>query len=251
MKKADYTYLLQHPQQVSNAKTAELKTIILNFPYFQSARALYLKGLKQQESFQYNNELKKTAAYTTNRTLLFEFITSKAFDKEPIPTEKILSEIEVVDAQVIKALHQEINKQHPSEIALNQLQNTLEINKPLPFKPNETHSFNEWLQIIKISPIERVTDNSTKKLNLIDKFIENKPRITAVKKTADSTVLKNQKNTLDNALMTETLAKVYVAQQKFENAITAYRILSLKYPEKSGFFADQIKAIQLLQKNKA
>jgi hypothetical protein len=57
------------------------------------------------------------------------------------------------------------------------------------------------------------------------------------------------KNETSNSLMTETLAKVYLAQKKYENAIQAYRILSLKYPEKSGFFADQIKRIQILQKN--
>ena len=46
--------------------------------------------------------------------------------------------------------------------------------------------------------------------------------------------------------MTETLAKVYLEQKKFSKAIKAYEILSLKYPEKSGFFADQIKAIQVI-----
>ena len=51
--------------------------------------------------------------------------------------------------------------------------------------------------------------------------------------------------------MTETLAKVYLEQKKYENAIKAYRILILKYPEKSGFFADRIKAIKNLQKNKS
>ena len=48
--------------------------------------------------------------------------------------------------------------------------------------------------------------------------------------------------------MTETLAKVYLEQKKYVNAIKAYRILSLKYPEKSSFFATQIKAIKLLDK---
>ncbi len=57
-------------------------------------------------------------------------------------------------------------------------------------------------------------------------------------------------NRQDVALMTETLAKVYLEQKKYENAMQAYKILSLKYPEKSGFFADQIKSIQILQKNK-
>ena len=46
--------------------------------------------------------------------------------------------------------------------------------------------------------------------------------------------------------MTETLAKVYVQQKNYKKAITAYKILILKYPEKSGFFADQIRAIEKL-----
>ena len=51
--------------------------------------------------------------------------------------------------------------------------------------------------------------------------------------------------------MTETLARIYLEQKKYTKAIKSYEILSLKYPEKSGFFADQIKAIQvILIKNK-
>ena len=49
------------------------------------------------------------------------------------------------------------------------------------------------------------------------------------------------------ALMTETLARIYVEQKNYKKAIQSYKILSLKYPEKSGFFADQIKAINELQ----
>ena len=50
--------------------------------------------------------------------------------------------------------------------------------------------------------------------------------------------------------MTETLARIYLEQKQYTKAIKSYEILSLKYPEKSGFFADQIKRIQILQKNK-
>ena len=41
-------------------------------------------------------------------------------------------------------------------------------------------------------------------------------------------------------LTTETLAKIYAEQGHYERAIQAYKILCLKYPKKSGFFADQI-----------
>ena len=51
-------------------------------------------------------------------------------------------------------------------------------------------------------------------------------------------------------LMTETLAKIYFNQKKIKKAIYAYRILSLKYPEKSSFFANQIKKLQKKQNKK-
>jgi hypothetical protein len=50
-------------------------------------------------------------------------------------------------------------------------------------------------------------------------------------------------------LMTETLAKVYLEQKKYQRAIQAYEILILKYPEKSSFFANRIKDIKDLQQN--
>mgnify|MGYP003965023165 FL=1 len=55
--------------------------------------------------------------------------------------------------------------------------------------------------------------------------------------------LAGQYSLTSEALMTETLAKVYLQQKNFKKALQAYHILSLKYPEKSGFFADQIRAI--------
>ncbi|SUZ76403.1 uncharacterized protein METZ01_LOCUS29257 [marine metagenome] len=51
--------------------------------------------------------------------------------------------------------------------------------------------------------------------------------------------------------MTETLAKLYFEQSKFKEAIKAYKILCLKYPEKISLFADQIKMIKNNLKNKS
>ncbi len=49
------------------------------------------------------------------------------------------------------------------------------------------------------------------------------------------------------SLMTETLARIYVEQKNYDKAIQSYQILSLKYPEKSSLFADQIQAIKVLK----
>ena len=47
--------------------------------------------------------------------------------------------------------------------------------------------------------------------------------------------------------MTETLARIYVRQKKYARAIEAYRILMLKNPKKSGYFADQIRELEKLK----
>ena len=48
----------------------------------------------------------------------------------------------------------------------------------------------------------------------------------------------------EGKFVTETLAEIYFGQRLFDKAIKAYEILSLKYPEKSSFFADRIRAIK-------
>ena len=49
--------------------------------------------------------------------------------------------------------------------------------------------------------------------------------------------------------MTETLADLYIKQGKYHEALKAYKVLCLKYPEKISLFADQIKFIKKQIKN--
>ncbi len=234
----DFTYLLKYPSNINEDQTALLKNVISTFPYLQSARVLYLKGLKNQDSFKYNQILKTTAAYTTDRSILFNFITSPVFENTQ-NIEVISEEIEIIsDAKEI------VNNDDTSKTEL------LEIGKPLNFESDESHSFGEWLKLGTISPIKREDSKSKKatKFDIIDKFIATNPKIKPVKKEAVNAPISEPMETDYSSLMTETLAKVYLEQKKYENAKKAYRILSLKYPEKSSFFADRIKAIEFLEK---
>ena len=79
MNTTTYTYLLANPQKISSDHLSELDLVLEKYPYFQSARALQLKGYKNSNSFLYNDALKQTAAYTTDRNILFEYITSVHF----------------------------------------------------------------------------------------------------------------------------------------------------------------------------
>ena len=229
--------ILNKELPINSVETAELKSIINQYPFFQSARALYLKGLKNQDHFRYNNELKKTAAHTLDRTVLFEYITSEAFEKkenlQDVITKKIQSEAKE-DIQLDEA----------------KVASDVTIGKPIQFKSSDSYSFHQWLQLSTKKPLQSVVEKKSEKEHIIDTFISNNPKIEPLGKT-ESVTIEVVANEPNSQLMTETLAKVYLEQKKFENAIQAYRIFSLKYPEKSGFFADQIKRIEILQKHKS
>src|SRR5690606_36579664 len=61
-----------------------IQSVVTDYPFVQPARALYLQGLKSKQSFKHNQELKTTAAYTTDRSILFDFITSDVFNQNEI-----------------------------------------------------------------------------------------------------------------------------------------------------------------------
>lgn len=79
MNVTDYTYLMNKPDAITEKQADALGSVLNEFPYFQSARALRLKGLYNQNSFKYNYALKVTAAHTSDRSVLFDFITSEVF----------------------------------------------------------------------------------------------------------------------------------------------------------------------------
>ncbi|MFA5300357.1 MAG: tetratricopeptide repeat protein [Lutibacter sp.] len=270
MNSAEFNHLLQLPENIDVLKTQQLDEVIAEFPYFQSARAIQLKGLNKSNSFKYNQTLKKTAAYTIDRKMLFDFITSPIFIGKEKKEIEPLEEIEVIGAEDIKMLQNKIKDSYSNttlEIEPDAIQEelmteeeesateVLEIGKPIQFVSSEPHSFNEWMLLIAQKPIVREenpaqkVDEIEEKFNLIDKFIELNPKIKPVDKNVLNFNVTLEDTSENESLMTETLAKVYLEQKKYENAIKAYRILILKYPEKSGFFADRIKAIKKLQKN--
>nr|WP_299072929.1 hypothetical protein [uncultured Allomuricauda sp.] len=292
MNVSDFIHILQKSNTILSPKqTRELEDIIEEYPYFQAARALHLKGLKNLDSYKYNNALKVTAAHTADRDVLFDYITSQEFvqnniadtlagrapkleDKKAVSEEiepnsaieTILVESEEValpqniqDAEQIlnPALFKSKNTEKlPKKVVPEEStpETELDLGKPIPFTKKEKHSFTEWLQLASKNTSgdsENVlTDelDKKKKFDLLDKFIENKPKIVPNEGLKSKVNIKESTKMDKNELMTETLAKVYLEQKKYKKAIQAFKILSLKYPEKNGFFADQIRAVKKLQK---
>ena len=106
---------------------------------------------------------------------------------------------------------------------------------------NNVHSFLQWLELVG----DKTSDSTRTKFDWIDDFLTQNPKIIPSKNTSSKKNLSKENPLSKNEIMTETLAHLYWKQKKYDEAKKAFKILSLKYPEKSGLFADYIKQIKV------
>ena len=194
LNKDNFNNLVKNPNDINLDQSISIKKIIKKYPYFQTARIIELIGLKKFNNIRFNNALKTSSIYSTDRSVLYEIIElEKISSNETLP---ILS---------------------------------LEKTK---------NSFIKWLKVSK-----QVSNPKSSQNSLIESFLSVNPKIDPYKKMSNTDLSAGFKLN-KKEYMTETLAKIYFDQNKFEEAIKAYEILCLKYPEKISLFADQIKTIK-------
>ena len=156
-----------------------------------------------------------------------------------------LEELELVDpddSELVPEVGLDIDKAYgPSPELL-----TLETESQTEESANavETHSFTEWLSKVDHGDDEIKTDVATDKKDLIEKFIEENPRLVPRHDNKPHVDISENSVKEHDGIFTDTLAKIYVKQGYYSKAIFAYEKLILKYPEKSGYFAGQIEEIK-------
>lgn len=92
--------------------------------------------------------------------------------------------------------------------------------------------------------INQYDDGTINDDDLISQFLEKNPRIEAKEPKGEVRDISEKSVQEDSNLLSETLIKVYIKQGLCEKAIESYHKLSLKYPEKSAYFASQIRKLE-------
>jgi len=128
MNRAQFISYIEDPDKLSGTDAALLSGLIKDFPYFQTAHLLYSKSLHNQNSIHYNNQLKVTAAYATDRKVLHRLITKKT---EPVPEKmpgivypaEVHEKTEQVQAEqaVIEAVKAEVKEQRIISVVKEQI----------------------------------------------------------------------------------------------------------------------------------
>ena len=247
----EYSDLLINFDPKSEDQRKAFEKITYRYPYFQSAYAHYLKTLKAQEQYNYDLILRKTAVLSPERETLHHWLEKDLEKEANLPLQVVHSEKKdtlSVDSNIIEPTE---DKKEQIKVTVQPIQQEEAIKKAKPKKKKMpvAMTYAEWVVYSSKGQIAPEEKNSTldEKIALIDTFLENRPKITREKQDQPKVDLSVNNEFNKEELMTETLAKVYLQQKKFKKALYAYQILSLKYPEKNSFFADQIKKIKQLQ----
>ena len=249
--------LINHPERLDRDTLYELRSMLALYPYFQTARLLMLKNLFLLHDPTFDEELRRAAIYITDRTVIFEMIEAAHYR---LPQQK-------------PAVQGEADAAQPAAPARQGNRTISLIDSFLETIPRDTDEEEEKKQKARRKPtpadaavdyvaylIESSSDDDTPQAEeapqlvgheLIDTFINtDKHKI----QLSDTPQLKPEIDTTpdetadkpEEGVYTETLARIYIKQHRYAKALEIIQRLSLDYPEKNAYFADQIRFIKKL-----
>ena len=281
MNREKFNQLVDNYDSQDEILISKIAGLIEKYPYFQLPRFLYTKSLKDQNKNSFDLAINQLALHSADRAVLKESIESKLdsslkiekldFNVDASPedyktkknkfaTKSNIEEESITDKKELHNLEIKVDKFQKKDISqpliktskknLSEKSESKTKKFSLAYKDLKLN-FLDWIQITDEKQITDITEFEKKeplieKLNIIDRFIETDPKMPPTTKT-DKIELNIIEDFNSDELMTETLAKVLIKQKKYKKAISAYKILSLKYPEKNVFFAAQIQKIKKLQ----
>ena len=229
---------LQNPDKIDFAR---LKDMLEKYPWLSLLHIVWLLKCKKERPSEFDRELKEHIIYIHDRKRLFQIlhndIWNELTEKKPLDREDIKIEVsseasgeekELLNFSYDGGEEESADDKDPGEYLKN---------------PENNTEFTRW--------IDKKKKKNSNKDHLIDRFLEIDPGpIPADKKSRlEGDVSRKSVEESEN-FITDTLAKIYLKQGLYSKAIFAYEKLSLKYPEKSVYFATQIEEIKNLLSNK-
>lgn len=233
---------IRQPDQMTAEHNQVLKDTISDYPYFHSAHLLLLYNLKKISEDQYNQQLRKSALFVSDRQILFNLLYgfNSEFEEPESETPSVNAEIQIEKEKTSPLLDRKDDSLELLEIDEDQTVITNELEQKSSGRSGNISTY----QIPDFELDEE--SNSSSSFDLIEKFIEENPafvpnRLDLSDTREDisiSSVIENED------LVTETLAMVYTNQKLYAKAISIYEKLILKFPEKSAYFATRIENLR-------
>jgi len=261
-----YKYV-DNPNLLNKLSVTDLEQLVGEAPFFQSAWMMLAKAKK--ENSDYHAALGNAAARVYNREQLFDFIYA------PIEEQEVVIETKKNKVAKVEQKPKSIPKAKPvaepvKSIVKEEKPKIVSAEKPQALKPmvkesgEELKSKEELRNVVKErlqeiekakaiekdkenAKLETTSQKQKTKEDIIESFIKGNPVISKPRDAEYKEEIEVAKKSLVEKydFVSETLAEINLKQGHAEKAIKIYEKLSLKYPEKSSYFAAQIKKVKL------
>lgn len=239
---------LQHPETMGAEAVEKLPQMIAQYPYCATYRMLYCIALANTHSTQLKQELEKTACALPDRTQLFLLVNNGEYEWvklfQQIEKQRRLEMQNEDEADGFDLVEQYLSQQHLPSMEFEGLMPKVASDYPL-----------DQLDQIHVDPDDEsepldasTTDESSDQDLLIDQFLsaDNSGELMVPKPAVPIEEVPTPEPNIirEKAFLTESLAKLYVKQHKFEQALAIFSQLNLQYSQKSSNFADQIRYLE-------
>lgn len=239
---------MAHPDRLNRDTLYELRTLLARYPYFQTARLLYLKNLFLLHDVSFGEELRKAALYVVDRRTLFYLIEGERFVQPVADKPEEANEAMGLDRTLtlIDAFLSSLPQEEQATPDLPAADVTVDYTSYLLQEDVETDAADASLQMKGQSLIDTFLEKSAEEPLLTQRANKpaNPPAASEPEEEAEPE--ENETDGEDESYFTETLAKIYVKQQRYSKALEIIKKLNLKYPKKNAYFADQIRFLEKL-----
>lgn len=238
--------LIKHPEQLDRDTLYELRSILALYPYYQTARLLMLQNLFLLHDPSFDEELRRAAIYITDRRVLFDMIEAAHYRLRP--------------SKPVASQTAETTAQPSASRTISLIDNFLE-SMPKEEAPKEKRkptpadaAVDYVAYLMESEPEGEMMPGEIPQMpgqDLIDSFINSdKGRIVLnegpLLAPEDEKVEEFVEKGPEEEYFTETLARIYIKQGRYSKALEIIQRLSLQFPKKNAYFADQIRFLEKL-----
>ncbi len=239
----ELTELIKHPEQLDRETLYELRSLVALYPYFQTARLLMLQNLYLLHDPTFDEELRRAAIYITDRRVIFQLVEAAHYRLSKEKKEKPNNSKEEKDRTISLI-----------DTFLDSIPKEEEKGEKKKRRPTPADAAVDYVAYLLESESFEEEPKSTPQLigqNLIDSFIEKDKGKIVLNETPEYVPQlddsdEEEEKEADEGYFTETLARIYIKQGRYSKALEIIRRLSLAYPKKNAYFADQIRFLEKL-----
>lgn len=250
----DLEQLIKHPEMMDKETLYDLRSQLALYPYHQTVRLLLLQNLYLMHDPSFDEELRRSAVYLTDRKVVFNLVeavhyklrnTTKHTQKEE--TASNATGTQPGGSRTISLIEQFLDT-IPAEKKEETGKEAKKKRKPTP--ADAAIDYVSYLLETEDEEYENEEQNSPamKGQDLIDNFINNDNGKIKLKEKPEYVpeIDDNDKKEGDENYFTETLAQIYIKQGRYSKALEIIKRLNLNYPKKNTYFADQIRFLEKL-----